>query len=117
MGTPTDAREADFRSPSLKRKTDSGKGREEFSRRTPLREDEKEMPRPEKKETDNPQGLEGRAEGENRNPETSTCRLLRYGPCYKDRENPIERKGEEEEERRGRRKESLCEGSHRGEKT
>ncbi|KAJ1215123.1 hypothetical protein NDU88_002733 [Pleurodeles waltl] len=48
MGTPTDTRKVDFRSPALKGKTDSGKEREEFSWKTPRREDAKETPRSEK---------------------------------------------------------------------
>ncbi|KAJ1208951.1 hypothetical protein NDU88_004330 [Pleurodeles waltl] len=74
MGTPTDTCEANFRSPALKAKTDSGKEGEEFSWRTPRREDVKETPRPEKKESDHPQVLERREEGGSQTPEMSTCR-------------------------------------------
>ncbi|KAJ1155074.1 hypothetical protein NDU88_007810 [Pleurodeles waltl] len=113
MGTPTDARGDDFQVPSQKGKRDSGKGRKEFPRGTPPREEketppqeeketppreeketppreEKETPPREEKETpqeqkETPQeekekpneaqeDREGRAEGERRDPETSTCR-------------------------------------------
>ncbi|KAJ1150003.1 hypothetical protein NDU88_002801 [Pleurodeles waltl] len=75
MGTPTDARCVDFRIPSQKGTMDSGGDGKEFSRRTPRGEDTQEMPRQEKSEADDAQGTrKGRAEGESRDPETSTYR-------------------------------------------
>ncbi|XP_069075472.1 vomeronasal type-2 receptor 26-like [Pleurodeles waltl] len=78
MGTPTDARYADFWVPSQKGTTDSGAERKEFSRRTPPGEEEKETPRQEKTEADDAQENQGgRAEGESRGPETS---IFRHDP-------------------------------------
>ncbi|KAJ1117662.1 hypothetical protein NDU88_005859 [Pleurodeles waltl] len=59
MGTPTDAHKGDFRSPTLKERTDSEDGEEEeYSFETP---------------EEDPQVLERREEGGSRTPETSAC--------------------------------------------
>ncbi|KAJ1152897.1 hypothetical protein NDU88_005671 [Pleurodeles waltl] len=72
MGTLTDAQKGDFRSPTLKERTDSEDGEEEeFSFEMPRRRDAREMP---KTEEEDPQVLERREEGGSRTPETSACR-------------------------------------------
>ncbi|KAJ1138243.1 hypothetical protein NDU88_004634 [Pleurodeles waltl] len=56
MGTPTDARCADFRIPSEKGTTDSGGDGKEFSRRTPPGAETQETPRQEETKADDAQG-------------------------------------------------------------
>ncbi|KAJ1154987.1 hypothetical protein NDU88_007725 [Pleurodeles waltl] len=71
MGTPPDAREADFRNPALKGRTDSEGEEEESSFKTLRLEDARGTPQTEREDR---QALERQEEGGSRTPETSTCR-------------------------------------------
>ncbi|KAJ1138954.1 hypothetical protein NDU88_005333 [Pleurodeles waltl] len=71
MGTPPNVREAEFRSPALKERKDSGREAEESSGQTPKTEDARETPRGEREDR---QALERREGGESRAPETSIGR-------------------------------------------